>query len=358
MRRIQIFVFVFLLLSSAFLGAQQGRLHLFDSQLDNIADSSLKQTLRNSIIAGLIENQHDFDLAVFQAEAAANRNNPVSFSAYGNRDTASVADEIRRISAAIPGLDRDAMKVTKNPKYKTGENYLFEDVTSSLPRSYEASVELCELFNPKNGTNDAPRLAKEIDTYLESIKNDPVIKHALTSTGTTMDDLKKNWFGSGLGFEHVVAGELNGKKVSGYHFWFKFYHDERAGNTQIRAVTADVGNPKAFTGSFYWDPDGEDGPLPNGYKSIGGFSIGNSVQAILALGHIAMEVSRKNGSIPGALRFRANINGAESYWQLYTMNGNIRSLYPIKDTRTQSIDEYFELERELVDTAHSGETLH
>ena len=358
MRRIQICVLFFLLLSSAFLGAQESRLPLFSSQLDSIADSSLQQTLRNSIIAGLIENQHDFDLAVTQAEAAANRNNPGSFSAYGTRDSASVSDEICRIAAAIPGLDKDAMKVVKNPKYKTGENFLFEDINANLPRSYADTIKLCELFNPKNGTNDAPRLSQEIDTYLDSIKNDPVIKHALTSTGTSIADLKKNWFGSGLGFEHVVAGELNGKKVSGYHWWYKFYNDERAGNTQIRAVTADVGNPKAFTGSFYWDPDGEDGPLPNAYKSIGGFAIGNSVQAILALGHIAMEVARKNGGIAGAMRFRANINGAESYWQLYTMNGNIRSLYPIKNSKTQDIDEYYELESELVDAVHSGETLH
>ncbi len=358
MRRIQICVLLFLLFSSAFLGAQHNRLHLFNSQLEAVADSSLRQTLYNSIISGLIENQHDFDMAVSQAEAAANRNNPGNFSAYGNRDQASAADEIRRLASVIPGLDRDAVKVGKNPKFKTGDDYLFIDINSALPRSYGDAIELCEKFNPKNGTNDAPRLDKEIDAYLARINDDPVIKHALTSTGTTMQDLKKNWFGSGLGFEHVIAGELNGKKVSGYHWWYKFYHDERAGNTQIRAASGDIGNPKAFTGSFYWDPDGEDGPLPNGYKSIGGFSIGNSVQAILALGHIAMEVSRKNGGISGSMRFRANINGVESYWQLFTMNGNIRSLYPIKDTKTQSLDEYYELERDLVDTVSSGETLH
>ena len=357
MRRIQICVLLFVLFSSSFLGAQESRLPLFSSQLETVADSTLRQTLRNSIIAGLIENQHDFDLAVSQAEAAANRNNPGLYTAFERRGS-STADEISRLCAPISGLDRDAMKVAKTPKYKAGENYLFVDVNSTVPRSYENAIKLCGLFNPKNGTNDASRLSKEIDAYLDSIKSDPVIKHALSSTGTTLQDLKKNWFGSGLGFEHVIAGELNGKKVSGYHWWYKFYHDERAGNTQIRAVTADVGNPKAFTGSFHWDPDGEDGPLPNGYKSIGGFSIGNSVQAILALGHIAMEVSRKNGGIPGAMRFRANINGADSYWQLYTMNGNIRSLYPIKNSKTQSIDEYYELESELVETEYSGETLH
>lgn len=356
MRRSGIFLFLFLFTLPLFLGAQTDRLHQFSSQLNAISDSSLRRTLQNSIIVGLIENQHDFDLAVSQAEAAANYNNPVGFSAYRSRGDAG--EEIRRLTAPIHNLDRDALKVAKNPKYKTGENYLFVDMSSTLPRSYVKAVELCSMFNPKNGTNDAKRLNDEIDAFLDSIKKDPVIVHALSCTGTTLEDLKKNWFGSGLGFEHVVAGELNGKKVSGYHWWYKFYHDERAGNTQIRAVSGDVGNPKAFTGSFHWDPDGEDGPLPKGYKSIGGFSIGNSVQAVLALGHIAMEVSRKHGSIPGAMRFRANINGAESYWQLYTMNGNIRSLYPIKNTKTQSIDEYYELEGELVESDYRNETLH
>ncbi|PKL47747.1 MAG: hypothetical protein CVV42_12050 [Candidatus Riflebacteria bacterium HGW-Riflebacteria-2] len=358
MRRIQICVLSFLLFSSAFLGAQQDRLQLFSSQLDSIADGSLKQTLQNSIVAGLIENQHDFDLAVSQAEAAANRNNPVHYSAYGRRDTGAVVDEIRKLTEPLSGLDRDAVKVAKNPKYKTGEDYLFADIKASLPGSYEKGVELCNLFNPKNGTNDAARLDKDIDAFLDAIKDDPVIKYALSSTSTSMQDLKKNWFGSGRGFEHVVAGEIDGKKVSGYHWWYKFYFDERAGKAQVRKASADIGNPHAFTGSFNWDPDG-DGPLPNALKPTGGFSIGNSAQVILALGHIAIEVARKNGGVPGALRFRADINGEEYNWQLYTMNGNIRSLYPMGSSRTQSIDEeYYECEKEFMSSDSSEETLH
>lgn len=355
MRRISLFVFFLLVSSSAFLGAQQDCLSQFSGQLSSIADSSLRQTLHNSIVAGVIENQHDFDLAVSQAEASANRNSPISYSAYGRRDTGS---EICKLAEPITGLDRDAIKVAKNPKYKAGEDYLFVDIDASLPGIYDKTVELCNLFNPKNGTNDAAKLDKDIDAFLDSIKNDPVIKHALSCTSTSMQDLKKNWFGSGRGFEHVVAGEIDGKKVSGYHWWYKFYADERSGNTQIRNASADIGNPKAFTGSFNWDPDG-DGPLPNALKPKGGFSIGNSVQAILALGHIAIEVARKNGGVPGALRFRASINGLESDWQLFTMGGNIRSLYPMGNSRTHSIDaEYYEHEEEFLSSERSEETMH
>ncbi|PKL41829.1 MAG: hypothetical protein CVV41_16815 [Candidatus Riflebacteria bacterium HGW-Riflebacteria-1] len=358
MRRISLCVFFFLVFSSAFLGAQQGRLSNFDAQLSAIADSSLRQTLQNSVVAGVIENQHDFDLSVSQAEAAANHNSTMHFSARAGRDTGSVTDQISKLTAPISGLDRDAVKVAKNPKYKTGEDYLFADINSSLPAIYDKTVDLCNLFNPKNGTNDAPRLDKEIDAFLDSIKNDPVIKHALSCTDTTMQDLKKNWFGSGRGFEHVIAGEIDGKKVSGYHWWYKFYADERAGNAQVKSASADVGNPRAFTGSFHWDPDG-DGPLPNAYKPTGGFSIGNSVQAVLAVGHIAIEVARKNGGVPGALRFTASINGADSAWQLFTMGGNIRSLYPMGRSKSQSIDsEYYEYESEFISSECSDETLH
>ncbi|MBU1105516.1 MAG: hypothetical protein KKB51_02515 [Candidatus Riflebacteria bacterium] len=363
MRRISILVFSLLVFSSAFLGADQARLSQFNEQLGAITDSSLRQTLQNSIIAGLIESQHDFDLAVSQAEAAANHNNLYYYSAYGSdRNRSDVVNEISKLAAPITGLDRDAVKIVKNPGYKQGESLLFKDLGSAFPPSYAAAAELCYKFNPKKGTNDASRLDEDIDNFLETIKNDPVIKHALSCTNSTMQDLKKNWFGSGLGFEHVVAGELSGSKVGGYHWWYKFYNDERLGNTEIKASSGDIGDPKAFTGSFYWDPD-DSGPLPRAYKPVGGFLIGNSVQAMLALGHIAMETCRKSGSIPSALKFNASINGEEFSWQMYTMNGSLRSLYPLKGSRTsvnpdRAGEDYYEHEKSLIDSDCSGEILH
>ena len=352
MRRIFLLVFLLLVCSSAFLGADQARLSQFNEQLGAIADDSLRQTLQNSIAAGLIENQHDFELAVSQAEAVANNNNPRYFAVYSSdRNRDAIVSDIAKLAEPIASLDRDALDVVKNPGYKEGESFLFKDIEAELPRSYTAAAELCYKFNPKNGTNDAPRLDKEIDEFLEVIKNDPVIKHALSSTNTTIQDLKKNWFGSGLGFEHVVAGELSGKKVGGYHWWYKFYNDERIGNADVKSSISSSSD-SSYTGSFYWDPDGS-GPLPRAYKPTGGFLIGNSVQALLALGHIAMETCRKSGSVPSALRFNADIGGGEFSWQMYTMNGSLRSLYPMKSSRTvinpdRNGADYYELERSLI----------
>lgn len=344
MRRIIPFVFLvsgFLTpLFSPALMASSERVSYFHDQLSAIQDSKLRLTLENSISAGLIESDQDFKAAVTRAEAIANNSSPVYYSAYSaNRDDSTIRSEIAKLAAPITGLDRDAIKVVKSEDFKRG--MLFKDFAGDIPSSYDNVIDLCNKFNPAAGTNDAAKLSKDIDTFLETIKNDPVIDHALKSTGTTMADLKKNWFGSGLGFEHVIAGEVKGGKVSGYHFWYRFYVDERSGHAKIKNAVAGIGNPNIYTGSFSWDPDG-DGPMKAANKPKGGFINCNSVQAILALGHIAIETCRSNGSIPGAITFRASVNGEEFNWQLYTMGGTIRSLYPMTDNKGNSSSDFYE----------------
>lgn len=342
MRRLIPFVFLvsgFITpLFSPGLMASQERVSYFHDQLNAIQDVELRQTLENSIVAGLIESDHDFQSAVSRAEDMANNGSPIYYSARTGRDVNSIRAKIAELANPISGLDRDAIKVTKTENYKE-RGMLFNDFSGEIPASYEAAIALCDMFNPKAGTNDAPKLSKDIDAFLASIKNDPVIVHALKSTNTTMEDLKSNWFGSGLGFEHVIAGEVKGSKVSGYHWWYRFYNDERIGHAQIKSAVAGVGNPRIYTGSFNWDPDG-DGPLPNAKKPKGGFINCNSVQAMLALGHIAIETARSFGSVPGALTFRASINGEEFNWQLYTMGGTIRSLYPMTDSKGNPAEFY------------------
>ncbi|NCB37479.1 MAG: hypothetical protein EOM80_01810 [Erysipelotrichia bacterium] len=331
MRRLIPFVFLvsgFLTpLFSPGLMASSERVSYFHDQLGAIQDLELRRTLENSIAAGLIESDEDFKGAVSRAEAIANNGSQIYYSAYGSsRNVSEIRQKIAEVANSIVKLDRDALKVTKSENYRRG--MLFNDYDGSIPHSYTETIKLCEKFNPKNGTNDASALSNDIDAFLDSIKNDPVILHALKSTDTSIEDLKKNWFGSGRGFEHVVAGEVDGSKVSGYHWWYKFYDDERNGCAQVKTAVAGIGNPRIYTGSFSWDPDG-DGPMKSANKPKGGFANCNSVQSLLALGHIAIETARSYGSVPGALTFRANINGEEFNWQLYTMNGNIRSLYPM-----------------------------
>ncbi len=354
MRRVLAVVFLFSgLLSpvcSQTIAAGEARLSNFRDQLCAIEDVSLRKTLENSIAAGLIESSQDFTAAVSRAEAIANNASPILYSAYGSRETGAVQKLISQMAEPITSLDRDAIKVIKNDDKR--EDELFKDFSGTIPRSYADALALCEKFNPKAGTNDAAKLDKDIDTFLASIKNDPVILHALKVTNTDLAALKKNWFGSGLGFEHVIAGEIKGSTVSGFHWWYRFYDAERRGNADVVSSVAGVGNQRIYTGSFLWDADG-DGPMKQAKKPKGGFINGNSVQAMLALGHIAIEAARSMGNVPGALSFKANINGEEFTWQLYTMGGNIRSLYPMGGSKGNShgsdVDAvYYEHEREVL----------
>ncbi|GAB4268544.1 MAG: hypothetical protein Kow0029_04010 [Candidatus Rifleibacteriota bacterium] len=349
MRKLVLSVLLFFLFSSVSFcfGGDVGQ---FISQLSEIKDARLRKTLENSIVAGLISTPEEFACAVDRAEAIANNHSAFHYSARGF-DLSAVRREIQKKASLIKGLDKDAVKVEKFEGYKAGR--LFKDIAASLPKSYDRAYKLCMKFDPRSGTNDAKRLDKDIDAFLASIENDPVIVHALKSTSTSIKDLKKNWFGSGLGFEHVIAGEIKGSKVSGYHWWYRFYRDEREARAEVLSAMSGIGNDNVFTGSFYWDPDGKNGPLPNARKPKGGFLVGNSVQAILALGHIAMETAKKYGKVPGAMTFRANINGEEFNWQLYTMGGSIRSLYPLGngkiDMNSGGESNYYELEGEIAE---------
>lgn len=335
MRRLLVPLFLVLSLVTPRLEASPEKLSFFHDQLGEISDQSLRRTIENSILSGLIETQHDFDSVVSNAEMSANNDSPTYYSAReGNSNIGKIRDRISELCEPLTELDRDALEVDKTSDFKSGNSKeLFCDIKGDIPASYKTALDFCYKFNPVSGTNDHKRLNKDIDAYLKSIENDPVIKHALSSTNSTMADFKKNWFGSGLGFEHVIVGEVKGSKVSGYHWWYKFYADERNGFAQVKTIINGQGNPRIYTGSFNWDPDG-DGPIRNARKPKGGFINGSSCSAMLALGHIAMEVAKDYGKVPGALKFRADVNGEEFDWQLYTMGGNIRSLYPMSNGKT------------------------
>ncbi len=331
----------------------------WNSRLDGIQDASLKRTLENSIATGLIADEADFETAVARAETRFRSQNPTSRSSVrAGGNTQAIRDAIAKSAAPIPGLDRDAVDVEKNEGLRTT---LFKPIAEKVPASYEAAYRLAVQFDPRVGTDDNDRLSKDIDAYLASIANDPVIKQALSSTGTTMSDLKRNWFGSGAGFEHVICGEIKGTGVSGYHWWYKFYRDEQNGNAKYVSTLDNAGSEFAYTGAFTWDPDGS-GPLPNAKKKKGGFTVGCSAQALLALGHIAIESARKLGSVPGALTFDAAVNGRTFTWQLYTMGGTIRSLYPMggkgSDVDENRVaEEYFELEEEALQAVNPAGSL-
>jgi hypothetical protein len=345
MRKYLLYVLLPVLLVTNSTALFSADLSQFSSKLNEITDVKLQTTLKNSILAGLIETQADFDEVVSRAEVAANSNSSIYYSAYNRAaDTSSIGSKITSLANPLKKLDRDAVKVVKNEKNDT--KYLFQNISGTLPASYKATIDFCNTFNPKVNTNEYKRNPKAVDAYFNKIKDDPCIQYALSVTNTTLVQMRENWFGNGDGFEHVIAGELKGSSVSGYHWWYKFYTDERKGNAEAVTALGGLGNPRIYTGKFFWDPDG-DGPLPRALKPKGGFSIANSAQALIALGHIAFETMKKNngGKVFSALKFNADINGETFAWQMYTLHGSIRSLYPIASNSPSKI--YYELEEQL-----------
>jgi hypothetical protein len=260
-----------------------------------------------------------------------------AFAANVNDDIRMHADKIReldtnRVEGIVLGEDR-------------GKGKLFVNVPENIPECYKKTLALVEKFNPQSKTNDHKRLSNEIDAYMDYLAKNPVIQYALNVTNTTIGDFRHNWFGNGMGFEHVIAGELKGSKVSGFHWWYRYYVDEKDGKTNYKYSMEGLDDPNIFTGSFTWDPDGKNGHLPNATKKKGGFTIGNTAIAQLAIGHIAYELRKKSGMNGYSFRFDANINGEEYRWQVYLQGDTIRSLYPMtlrKASKFEEIQERFD----------------
>ncbi len=322
----------------------------FTEKLNAIEDVKLRRTLSNSIAIGLITTDEELQNAISQSIDSREEDSYISLSTSttkrkkpnnnngnkpngnkpnnNNGGNSALASKITALSKNLKTLDQAASVKVQKKEGNKYENRLFADISGKIPAAYDNCVKLCELFDPHTNTPEMNKHGKAIKDFFYSIQNDPCIKEALKVTNTTIDDMINNWFGVGAGFEHVIAGEIKGTKVSGYHWWYRYYTDERKGRTEYISSVEAIGNPRMYTGSFNWDPDAN-GPLPNARKSKGGFTLQHSPMAILALGHIAIETCRASGNIPGSLAFRADINGETFTWQLYTMGGTIRSLYPM-----------------------------
>ncbi len=225
---------------------------------------------------------------------------------------------IARVFAEIDNADHDYLEVEVHEN--NGQN-LFGKLKDNPSQSYQKTMELIRLFNPKTNSNDHRRLQRQIDAYMDYLNNFDVVKIALARTNTTIEKLRNNWFGSGRGFEHIIAGELKGRKVSGYHWWYRYFVDQQKGLVKYVNSKKGIGDPNVFIGSFYWDPDGS-GPLPLSYKKLGGFHIGQSAPALIAAGHVAMEFSRRGG-----YGFVAPYRGQTYYWQTYSVQGNLRTMF-------------------------------
>jgi hypothetical protein len=101
------------------------------------------------------------------------------------------------------------------------------------------------------------------------------------------------------GFEHVVVGEQKQGKVQGYHFWYKYYMDERFRRDDEDDTETDLikflewknlptdESPEVVTLSYQWRAfDYEAKAFRKLTKPIGGFWVGPSVEGLLAIGTV------------------------------------------------------------------------
>lgn len=305
--------------------------------------------LRNSLLEGKISSSETFKKALDTALSSKIATEEAAW------DRGGFSSDISSYAKDLPGLDNARVEVDMMEHSKAGK--LFNDIPSSIPDIYGKTIDLCEKFNPKSGSNDHSRLNSQIDEYLSDIEKTKPVQYALRVTQTTIKDLKANWFGSGLGFEHVFAGEVKGSSVSGYHFWYKYYNDERKGRCTYLKTLEGGNDPNIFTGSFTWDADGPGNAFKAARKSKGGFVVKSGAPAMLALGHIAIEVAKKN-NCPGAFTFQAALNDKVYIWQMFTMGRSIRSLYPMVQKKGSEEEQRSEVIEVLVDHAmdlYSGE---
>jgi poly(U)-specific endoribonuclease len=136
--------------------------------------------------------------------------------------------------------------------------------------------------------------------------------------------------------QHVIVGEQKQGKVQGYHWWFKYYLDERFRRddqddeaTDLitfiswEGLTGDV-SPEITTLSYKWrafDYEAEEFRLLT--KPIGGFWIGPSIEGLMALVTVRF--------LPEALAPKqTTINGVEYNLIVYRSPNNrqLRTFYP------------------------------
>ncbi|EFC44713.1 predicted protein [Naegleria gruberi] len=189
---------------------------------------------------------------------------------------------------------------------------------------------------------------KEVEQFLESIVQTKCMrilgqKYMKLSTPTELKvKLREIWFKQYnlhnykdlSGFEHLVVGEKNGDKVSGYHYWFKYLLDDSTDNHTGQDVISFAGRldnestPDYVCVRFKQDEDVDgDGQSDNQlFKSCGSFFVGISPECLLALSTLAYLESlqpsgKKNLS-------DVKINGNRYVINVFNEGGYPRSIYP------------------------------
>lgn len=190
-----------------------------------------------------------------------------------------------------------------------------------IPAGKRASYDrVARLFNnftldQTKRENDFPAETEEVQAFLQAITTTPPMEVARdyaarqTARAIGPDEWRATvarvWFERSnlggeskdlTGFEHSIVGEQKQGKVSGYHFWYKYYLDEnfRAPNggesdlIDFKAWKGGTENtPDVVTLSYVWRAfDYEANAYRHLIKPTGGFWVGPSVEGLMALGTV------------------------------------------------------------------------
>ncbi len=261
--------------------------------------------------------------------------------------------------------DRGYVVVDEKISGSDKEHKLIPEV--KIPASKMNTYTLCtKLFNnytlnnfSKESTVSANEEA-EVNAFIDAIKDTGSMRLAREfreqQLGRDMSDaewisaLKEIWFReyelgsapSRNGFEHVFVGEQKGGSIGGYHFWYKYYLDDKAGvlgygdgedNIDYNgtkyggSVTNEEGitNPDSATLSYTWDAyDYEKKTKATGLvKRVGGFWIGPSPEGLIALGTVCFFQSTPNSRLSTEI------------------NSNQYDLKLFKDPQSKSINTFY-----------------
>jgi poly(U)-specific endoribonuclease len=195
----------------------------------------------------------------------------------------------------------------------------------------------------------APEEDDEIQSFIETILDTApmqVAREYIEDRTEPMSDdvwwnvIQRAWFEQfrggrdpGLtGFEHVVVGEQEARKVQGYHFWYKYHVDEnfRFGDLR-RDLIQYLGNkepgettPDVATISYSWEAfDYQKKKFVKLTKAVGGFWIGPSIEGLMALGTVRFhsEAKAPKEGIINGVHYQLELARSEN-------DRNIRTFFP------------------------------
>ena len=285
------------------------------------------------------------------------------------QDVWDADQSLNGIPPILPSGIRDekiGFVVVQEPENGDGDESLniFPEVVvpQAKQNTYNLVKALFDNYTLDQSKPESPQTRNEKDeiiAFINAIKDTAPMKVARqfidSETGVIMTDtewyerIDKLWFEiyefnnstpQRSGFEHVFVGEKNGSNLGGYHFWWKYYLDDKAvpgyadGKDNMRFLGSryrslnreGVANPYVVTLSHSWDAfDYENNKNEKINKRIGGFLVGCSPEGLIALGMVAFYDPRRSRT------FQLN-NGSSYEMKLFKAgenSGSINTFYAI-----------------------------